>query len=80
MKKFFRNKTDKTWYILLVIAVILNLSSAYINTKNWFDLKQVTLISVEAMQTELVSRGYDIKIDGKFGPNTDLALTMELSK
>ena len=42
--------------------------------------EQVKLLTVEQIQTELVSRGHDIKIDGKFGSETDLALTIELTK
>ena len=41
---------------------------------------KVKLLSVEQIQTELVSRGHDIKIDGKFGHNTESALTIELTK
>ena len=38
------------------------------------------LRSVEQIQQELVSRGHDIEIDGKFGAKTDLALTVEVTK
>jgi|GEM_PF-5149448 len=44
------------------------------------DPPQTRLISVKELQTELVRRGHDIKIDGKFGPNTDHALTIEVCK
>jgi hypothetical protein len=42
--------------------------------------EQSGLMSVHEIQQELVRRGHDIKIDGKFGKNTDYALTVELSK
>ena len=38
------------------------------------------LMPVTQIQQELVNRGHDIKVDGRFGPNTDLALTKELAK
>jgi hypothetical protein len=38
------------------------------------------LRSVTQIQQELVDRGHDIKVDGKFGRNTDLALTIEITK
>ena len=38
------------------------------------------LMSVHEIQTELVKRGHNIKIDGKFGKNTDHALTVEITK
>jgi hypothetical protein len=37
-------------------------------------------MSVTQQQQELVRRGHGIKIDGKFGPATDLALSIELSR
>ena len=42
--------------------------------------RSVRLLSVTEIQTELVNRGHDIKIDGKFGKNTDHALTVEITK
>ena len=38
------------------------------------------LLSVAEIQQELVNRGHDIKVDGKYGKNTDLALTIEITK
>lgn len=38
----------------------------------------VKLLSVIEIQTELVSRGYEIVVDGKFGPITENALNSEL--
>jgi hypothetical protein len=47
----------------------------------WCNLPQKpVLMSVAEQQTVLVERGHDIKVDGKFGPATDLALSIELSK
>ena len=40
----------------------------------------IPLYLVIEQQRELIDRGHDIKDDGKFGPETDLALTMELTK
>jgi hypothetical protein len=38
------------------------------------------LMSVSEQQQELVRRGHDIKVDGKFGNNTEQALNIELMK
>ena len=38
------------------------------------------LRSVTQIQQELKDRGHDIKVDGKFGPQTDYALTVEITK
>lgn len=40
----------------------------------------IPLYAVPVMQQELIDRGHKIKKDGKFGPNTDLALTIEVTK
>jgi hypothetical protein len=40
----------------------------------------IPLYAVEVQQQELIDRGHDIKKDGKFGVNTDLALTIEVCK
>jgi hypothetical protein len=40
----------------------------------------IQLYSVVEQQAELVRRGHDIKVDGRFGKNTDLALTIEITK
>ena len=44
------------------------------------DREEYPLRSVMEIQQELIDRGHDIKVDGSFGPQTDLALTMELMK
>jgi peptidoglycan hydrolase-like protein with peptidoglycan-binding domain len=44
------------------------------------DREEYPLRSVMEIQQELIDRGHDIKVDGSFGPQTDLALTMELTK
>jgi len=38
----------------------------------------IPLYSVEQIQTELNARGYEIAIDGIYGPETELALETEL--
>jgi hypothetical protein len=40
----------------------------------------IPLYAVSVQQQELKDRGHDIKVDGKFGVNTDLALTIEVTK
>ena len=40
--------------------------------------QEARLLSVYEIQQELVNRGHDIKVDGKFGPNTDHALEVEV--
>jgi len=40
----------------------------------------IPLYAVVEIQKELKDRGHDIKIDGKFGGNTDHALTVEITK
>jgi len=40
----------------------------------------IPLRSVYEIQTELNARGYDIKVDGKFGPETDHALCLAITK
>lgn len=44
------------------------------------DQVKIPLHSVEAIQTELVERGHDIEVDGVWGKQTDLALTIEITK
>jgi peptidoglycan hydrolase-like protein with peptidoglycan-binding domain len=47
------------------------------NTENESKLK---LISVRQIQQTLKAADYNIKVDGKFGPETDLALTKYITK
>jgi hypothetical protein len=71
------------WIYLTVLAIVLNLSSAYFFRSEYMARKLETktrLMSVVDQQRELVSRGHDIKVDGKWGPNTQLALDIELMK
>ena len=44
------------------------------------EAQETRLLSVYEIQTELVRRGHNIKVDGKFGKNTDLALNIEITK
>jgi hypothetical protein len=64
------------FYTTLTIACIL--CAVFV----WWpqDAKSPSLMSVAEQQQELVRRGHDIKVDGKFGKNTDLALNIELTK
>jgi hypothetical protein len=73
MKKIF--KFNVTWPIVIVCIIC-----AWICWQPKDIIVPVQLMSVTQIQTELVSRGHDIKIDGKWGKNTDLALTIELTK
>ena len=40
----------------------------------------IPLYLVAVQQQELIDRGHDIEKDGKFGPKTDYALILELTK
>ena len=72
MKRF---KFNVTW--LVVVGCIICAGICLWPRPEIVDVK---LLSVEQIQTELVRRGHDIKVDGKFGKNTDLALTIEITK
>ena len=63
------------WWIILISAFALGLYACLP-----VESQDTRLLSVYEIQTELVRRGHDIKIDGKFGPNTDHALTIEVTK
>ena len=66
----------KTWTLIEICLV----AGCFICA--WFSWNprepEQKLMSVIQIQQELVSRGYDIKVDGKFGPNTDNALNRAL--
>jgi uncharacterized protein YpmB len=71
------------WIYLTVIAIVLNLSSAYFFRSEYMNRKlenKTKLMSIAQQQQELINRGHDIKVDGKWGPNTQLALAIELMK
>jgi hypothetical protein len=73
--KRFKFKFDVTWPILVICvfcAIICLWPDEYSH--------KTKLLSITQIQMELVSRGHDIKVDGKFGPNTQLALDIEMSK
>ena len=65
---------DRFFYFIILTACIV---CAIACNKPY---KEQPLRSVMQIQQELVSRGHDIKVDGKFGPNTDLALTIGITK
>ena len=69
------------FWLLLVSAFVMGI---YANLPTE-DTKQpgqvnIPLYSVSEQQQELIDRGHNIKRDGKHGRNTDLALTIEVSK
>ena len=64
------------FWMLLISAFITGIYSMTIPTPP----AETRLLSVYEIQTELVARGHNIKIDGRFGPNTDHALTIEVTK
>jgi hypothetical protein len=61
------------FYLALTIACIA--CAVYCNLP-----QKARLLSVAEQQQELVNRGHDIKVDGRFGPNTDIALSVEIGK
>ena len=65
--------------ILLIIALAMGVYAC------WPDVRQlrqvnIPLYPIKAQQQELKDRGHYIKVDGKFGPNTDMALSIEIAK
>ena len=68
-------KNGLFYFVMLTGCVICAIAC---NMKH--DREEYQLRSVMEIQQELVDRGHDIKVDGKFGPETDLALTMEIMK
>ena len=65
--------------IILVIALVMGVYACWPEQKQ-AGMVNVPLYSVEVQQQELIDRGHKIKKDGKFGKNTDLALTIEVTK
>ena len=65
---------DGFFYFVLLTACIL--CAIYCNMTT----SEPELMSVRQQQQMLVSKGYTVKIDGKFGPETDLALSRYLNR
>jgi hypothetical protein len=63
--------------ILLIAALLMGIYSCWPEAPK---PSGVVLVPVIEQQRELNRRGHNIKEDGIFGKNTDLALTIELSK
>jgi len=70
---------NRIFEIILGLALAMGIYVCWPETKQPVQVN-IPLYSVEEIQRELVRRGHDIKIDGKFGANTDLALTREVTK
>ena len=68
---------DGFFYFILLTACIVCAIYCNMNTENESKLK---LISVRQIQQTLKAADYNIKVDGKFGPETDLALTKYITK
>ena len=66
----------KTWTLIEICLVVGCFVCA------WFSWNPVEskpkLMSVMQIQQELVNRGYELEVDGKFGPITDNALNKAL--
>ena len=73
--KNFKFKFNVTWPIVIccIVCAIITLMPRERDYKT-------KLLSITQIQMELRSRGHNIKVDGKFGPNTERALDIELSK
>ena len=67
------------FWIILIASFAMGLYSL-LPDKQQPGQVNIPLYLVIEQQRELMDRGHDIKADGKFGPETDLALTMELMK
>lgn len=70
---------NRIFEVILIIALCMGIYACWPESKQDGQIN-IPLYSVEAQQRELVDRGHNINIDGKFGKNTDLALTIEVTK
>ena len=70
---------NKLFEIILGIALVMGIYACWPKPKQPGQVN-IPLYAVEVQQQELIDRGHDIKVDGIFGPETDLALTKEVSK
>lgn len=66
------NYKDRTILLLAIISIAMGIYACW--------PEPTRLLSVYEIQTELVNRGHDIKVDGKFGKNTRHALDVEITK
>jgi hypothetical protein len=70
--KFFKNRTERIWYTLLVLAVLINLISTYLNIAGYFSPKksEFHLPNQSYVQQFLLDQGYELPkygVDGKCG-------------
>ena len=63
------------FWMLLISALIMGIYACWPTPP-----VEQRLLSVHELQTELVRRGHNIKVDGRFGPNTNHALDIEVTK
>lgn len=67
------------FWVLLIVAFIMGVLANIPEPKQPRQVN-IPLYPVQMQQQELIDRGHDIAIDGIWGPDTDLALTIELTK
>jgi len=69
---------SKLYWIILIAAIAMGIY-ACLPIKKQARQVNIPLYPVKDIQRELVNRGHAITVDGKFGKNTDHALTVELT-
>ena len=67
------------FWLLLISSFVMGIYACLPDAKQEGQVN-IPLYPVIVQQRELVDRGHIIKIDGKFGKKTGLALTMEITK
>lgn len=70
----------KLFYTLTLLACVLCTALSCRPEPKQPGEVNIPLYAVKVQQQELRHRGHDIKVDGRFGPETDLALTIEICK
>ena len=68
------------FWLILLSAFAMGIYAIRSETDKQPGQVNIPLYTIEAMQQELVDRGHDITVDGIYGPETDHALNMEISK
>jgi hypothetical protein len=70
----------KLFYTLLLLGCVVCTAISCRPEAKQAGQVNIPVYAITATQQELNDRGHDIKVDGIFGPETDLALTIEVCK